>query len=155
MPLRLNVGATRKVTDHNYGSRGASVHLDVELDSGLATDTEKLQERIRQLFTMVHQSLDQELAAQREDSSKTPAVPAEKNPHRDPESNGKPTPAAPRPASAAQIKALYAIVKKSKFDLQALIRERFGLDRPEQCTIRQASELIDTLKSMRSPSAAQ
>ena len=50
MPLRLNVGASQKVSDERYGSRGASVNLDVELDSALVMDPAKLQERVRQLF---------------------------------------------------------------------------------------------------------
>ena len=35
MPLKTNVGINRKVTDSNFGSRGASVSLEVELDSSL------------------------------------------------------------------------------------------------------------------------
>src|SRR5207245_8366813 len=52
MPLRLNVGASRKVTDNNYGSRGASVNLELELelDASLVADSPKLRERIRELF---------------------------------------------------------------------------------------------------------
>jgi hypothetical protein len=42
MPLKLNVGASRKVTDNNYGSRGASVNLEMELDTTLVTDPPKL-----------------------------------------------------------------------------------------------------------------
>jgi hypothetical protein len=47
MPMRLNVGATKKVSDNNYGSRGASVNLEIELDSCLVMDSAKLQERSR------------------------------------------------------------------------------------------------------------
>ena len=35
MPLKLNVGASRKVGDNNYGSRGASINLEMELDGTL------------------------------------------------------------------------------------------------------------------------
>src|SRR5258705_5676704 len=62
MPLRLNVGASQKVSDERYGSRGASVNLEIELDSALALDPAKLQERVRQLFALVRQSVSEELA---------------------------------------------------------------------------------------------
>ena len=41
MPLRTNIGISRKVADNNYGSRGASVNLEVELDSTLINDPER------------------------------------------------------------------------------------------------------------------
>ena len=50
MPLKTNVGVSRKVADNNYGSRGASVNLEVELDSTLINDPERFHERIRQVF---------------------------------------------------------------------------------------------------------
>lgn len=64
MPLKTNVGISRKVADNNYGSRGASVNLEVELDSSLIQEPERLQERIRQVFRLAQQSVDEELARQ-------------------------------------------------------------------------------------------
>ena len=37
MPLRTNVGVSRKVSDNNYGSRGASVNLEVYEGIQMAT----------------------------------------------------------------------------------------------------------------------
>ena len=64
MPLRANVGISRKVADNNYGSRGASVNLEVELESSLIQEPERLQERIRQVFRLAQVSVDEELARQ-------------------------------------------------------------------------------------------
>jgi hypothetical protein len=61
MPLKLNVGLSRKIGDSDYGSRGGSVNLELELDSGLVNDSARLQERIRQLFGLVRTSLTEEL----------------------------------------------------------------------------------------------
>jgi hypothetical protein len=64
MPLRANIGISRKVADNNFGSRGATVNLEVELDSSLIQEPERLQERIRQVFRLAQQSVDEELARQ-------------------------------------------------------------------------------------------
>jgi hypothetical protein len=59
--MKLNVGASKKVGEANYGSRGASVNIEMELDSGLIAEPNKLREKIRQLFTLVRSSLAEEL----------------------------------------------------------------------------------------------
>ncbi len=61
--LKLNVGFTKKVGEANYGSRGAAVNLELELDSTLVGDTDRLKERIRHLFGLAKASVDEELAA--------------------------------------------------------------------------------------------
>ena len=58
-----------------------------------------------------------------------------------------PSQASPRPATASQVKAIRAIASRRRIDLVALLRERFGLQTADELGIRQASELIDELKS--------
>ena len=53
----------------------------------------------------------------------------------------------PRPATASQVKAIRAIAARRKIDLVGLLRERFGLTTADELGIRQASTLIDELKS--------
>ena len=53
----------------------------------------------------------------------------------------------PRPATVSQIRALRAIAARRKIDLVGLLRERFGLTTADELGIRQASNLIDELKS--------
>jgi len=65
----------------------------------------------------------------------------------------KPTSTA-RLATSRQVKALHAIAKQQGFDLLEVVRDRYGLDRPEDFTIQQASELITALKSGDQSSAA-
>ena len=151
MPLRLNVGASQKVSDEHYGSRGASVNLDIELDSSLASDSAKLQDRIRQLFTLVRQSLAEELRISRNGTAPSahdaatppasPSTPINGNKQANGKQNGK------RLATSAQVKALYALAKERGFNLREMVRDRYHLERPEQFTIQQASDLIGALKS--------
>ena len=47
MLLQLDCGLTRKIGEANYGSRGASINVELELDSALITDPTKIQDRIR------------------------------------------------------------------------------------------------------------
>ena len=145
MPTKLNVGASRKIADDKYGSRGASVNLEVELDSGLATDPAKLQERIRQLFNSVRQSLTEELNAGRNGHAPPPC--ATGRPPSAPATNGRKPKDTSRPATSKQVKALYAIARERGFDLREMLRDRYNVDRPEQFTLQQASDLISELKS--------
>jgi len=153
MPLKLNVGLSRKIGEDNYGSRGASVNVELELDSGLAGDSGKLQERIRQLFGLVRASLTEELTgnghshAQGSTKSTNGAPPATPS-----TSNGSgQTPArsagAARAATQSQVRAIHAIAKSKGLNLTRLLRGRFQVDRPEDLGIKQASQLIDALKS--------
>jgi len=61
MPVKLNIGLSRKVGEPNYGSRGASINLEVELDSGVLQDAAQLRERVRDLYQLARQSIDEEL----------------------------------------------------------------------------------------------
>jgi hypothetical protein len=137
MPLRVNVGLSKKVGEENFGSRGASVNLELELDSNLANEPGKLQERIRQLFGLVRTSLAEELngASNGHTSSLL--------------SNGsQPKPPANfRRATQSQVKALHAIAKDRRLNLVALLDERFRVNRPDDLSIKQASDLISSLKT--------
>jgi hypothetical protein len=56
-----NIGLTRKVGEANYGSRGASVSLELELESSLVNDPQRLHSSIRQLFDMTRTAVEEEL----------------------------------------------------------------------------------------------
>ncbi len=56
-------------------------------------------------------------------------------------------PPSPRPATASQVKAIRAICARRRIDLVSLLRERYGLGTADELGIRQASVLIDELKS--------
>ncbi len=151
MPMRLNVGASKKIGEANYGSRGASVNLELELDATLVLEPAKLQEKIRQLFGLVRTALTEELnnGNNGHTTPSTPHDPTASMPPPQP-TNGNGT--APRSGSVrrstpAQIKALYAIAREQGLDLRAWLRDRCQVERPDDLNIRQASTLIENLKS--------
>jgi hypothetical protein len=133
MPLKLNVGLSRKIGEANYGSRGASVHVEMECDSALVSEPGKLQSRIRQLFGLVRTSLSEEL-----NGSNGAA-----NGNR-PDNGQKNAPA--RRATQSQVKAIYGIAKSQRLDLGPWLREHFHVDKPEELGIKEASQAIDELK---------
>ncbi len=61
MPVKLNIGLSRKIGEANYGSRGASIHLEVELDNGVLNDPATMRGRVRELYALARQSVDDEL----------------------------------------------------------------------------------------------
>jgi hypothetical protein len=152
MPLKLNVGLARKLGEANFGSRGASINLEVEVDNSLISEPAKLQERIRQLFGLVKSSLTEELngghapVGQRANES---GLPGKNNPSPGRASSQRGTP--PRSATQSQVKAIFAIARSQRLDLAALLQERFQVSRPDALTIQEASQLIDQLKNSAAP----
>jgi hypothetical protein len=153
MPLKLNVGLARKVGEANYGSRGANVNVELEVDSSLVSEPAKLQDKIRQLFGLVRTSLAEELNG----GNGHAQLPAPDPDSRDTPQNGgngtttsrynSPRGGSPRPATPSQVKAIFAISRSQRLDLTALLQERFQVGRPDALTIKEASQLIDELKS--------
>ena len=160
MPLKTNIGVNRKVADNNYGSRGASVNLEIELDSSLIQEPERLQERIRHVFRLAQQSVDEELARQNapngHDNGHTATTNgnghhANGNGHNG-NGNGHAAPrrSNARKATASQARALHAIADRQGFDLAAELQNRFGVNEPEELSITEASQTIDAMKTQAS-----
>jgi hypothetical protein len=165
MPLKLNVGVSRKLGLPDYGSVGASCNLEMELDAGLLErDLDGFQALIRGAYVAAHQAVHEELARLQAPRDKPAIAPA-------------PVPVQAHSASAArngftrnsgnrqslyplagrsggskaatqrQVKTIQAIARQQNADLAGLIRHEYQLRSPDQLTIRQASELIDRLKN--------
>lgn len=137
--LKLDVGLSKKIGEPNYGSRGASVNLELEVEAGLINQPDELQDRIRRLFRLAKSSVDEELNghgnhqnANGHNSNGT----SNSNGYR----NGG------RPATVSQARAIRAIAGRQRIDLQQLLGDRFGVGRPEDLSISDASQLIDDLK---------
>lgn len=205
MPVKLNIGLSRKVGEPNYGSRGASIHLEVELENGVLNDPALMRDRVQDLYALARQSVDDELQRPA-DKALVDLVPAEQqvqkptNGHvnngyssngRHTNGNGSHSQALASPpaygrangvgnnlagqavsrtaepnnngdtnhrnghtnrievarATQSQIRAIFAITKRQGLDPHTVISERFRVHRMEDLTIREASAIIDDLKS--------
>jgi hypothetical protein len=140
--LKLNIGLSKKIGEANFGSRGASVNLELELSSELAADPDRLKERIRFLFGLAKVSVEEELNGQATNGHSAAPVSVNGNGH----ANGRQRDSTRR-ATASQVRALHAIAKRQNLDATNLVQSRYGVDRPEDLSITEASELIDSLKN--------
>jgi len=139
--IKLNAGVSRKVGEPNYGSRGASVNVELELESAVVNDGDALHEKIRRLFALAKKSVDEELGISTSASG-----------------NGRTSNAQPngdaRAATGNQKRAIAAICRDNGFDGDREAMALFG--RPvDQLTLPQASQLIDHLKELRNSTGAQ
>ena len=144
--IKLNVGACRKVSDNHYGSRGGCVNVELELDSSLALDSQKLRDHIRKLFDLANASLSEELHANNE-----PACVDEPHHQRNDDSfNGNGaghavTVTPVRFATEKQLSLIQGLLRKSKVPFQPLLGE-CKVSSFNELTVQQASRMIESLK---------
>ena len=143
--LKLNAGFSRKIGEPNYGSRGASVNVELEVESNLIGDPDALRRRIRQLFELARNSVDVELNGQHSQPGPSKNGNGSASTRRDNTSNYGDRPV--RFATASQVRAIRSIGKRQNVDPNRLANERFRVNDLEELTIREASTLIDELKN--------
>jgi hypothetical protein len=137
MPLRIIVNISRKVGEANYGSRGATIGLEMEAEASLVHQTARFHDQVDQLFALARESVDRELAK--------PAATLAQEPLRN--SMNRSRQGVERTATENQLRALKAITKEQELDLLLELRARYGIENLAELTLVQASRLIDELKS--------
>ena len=170
--LKLHAGVSKKVGLPGFSSASASCTIEAELDSSLLQDHEGFQVVVRRAYQSCEQAVQDQITRLTSDGpvvaqpqeivevrtspaisgttvTRIPAAQCTTNGAEMPLTNravfrGAPS---PRPATASQVKAIRAIAARRKIDLVGLLRERFGLTTADELGIRQASTLIDELKS--------
>ena len=156
--LKLHAGVSKKVGLPGFSSASASCTIEAELDSSLLQDHEGFQVVVQRAYQSCEQAVQDQIARLTHDGPDEPSQPPEivevrtaptitgASVNRIPTSQFTNQPS-PRPATASQVKAIRAIAARRKIDLVGLLRERFGLTTADELGIRQASNLIDELKS--------
>ncbi|MGB8852104.1 MAG: hypothetical protein WCC69_00880 [Pirellulales bacterium] len=163
--LKLHAGVSKKVGLPGFSSASASCTIEAELDSRLLQDHEGFQVVVQRAYQSCEKAVQDQIARLTSDGDSDASQPQEVIEVRtSPAISGAriTTNSAelratnrtafrdapnPRPATASQVKAIRAIAARRKIDLVALLRERFGLTTADELGIRQASNLIDELKS--------
>ena len=142
--IKLNVGACRKVSDNHYGSKGGNVNIELELDSSLALDSQKLRDHIRKLFDLANASLAEELQSNNEHANVE-----ELRHHRDGANlngNGHAVSVAPtRFATEKQIICIQGLARKHGIPVPELLKQA-GVRVFNNMSMRQASAMIESLK---------
>jgi hypothetical protein len=141
--LKLNAGFSRKIGEPNYGSRGASVNVELEVESNLISDPDGLMGRIRNLFALAKRAVDAELQTGPADDPNT-ATPGRSS--RAPQNNRPVDGDTIRYATASQVRAIRAICGRQGINPQQLANDRFQVADLDELTLREASALIDELK---------
>ena len=76
MPLKLNVGLSRKIGLPDYGSMGASCHVELELDASLfQRDLNAFHQQVHNAYVACSQAVGDELARQRAQNGETAETP--------------------------------------------------------------------------------
>ncbi len=147
--IRLNVGASRKVSDNHYGSKGGNVNIELELDSTLALDSTKLRDHIRKLFDLANASLEEELQGTAE-----PARVEDSHQQRDGATlngNGAAHAVSVAPtrfATEKQILCIQGLARKHGVPVPELLKQA-GVRVFNDMSVRQASQMIESLKASR------
>lgn len=118
MPLKINIAMSRKVGESNYGSRGATVGLEIEEDVSLVNQPQQLHQRLTKLFDLAKEAVDHQLDGPLSLNRRRLEADTIHN-------------AAARTATPAQVRAIYAIMNSQQLDPVAELQRRFGVERAE------------------------
>ena len=135
--IRLNVGLSRKIGQANYGSKGGSVNLEVEVAD---LDHTKLRESIHKLFTLAKQSLEDELGQDGVDVQDKPIVQVSVKPEGQTLQDVLTSNA--RLVTGKQLTFLQNLARVQRRNLEQECEQAFQAS-PERLTSKQASTLIE------------
>ena len=148
--IKLLASVAKKVPmpDLEFSSQQYSAGMEVEVASGASG--EEIQKKLKALYALLEESIDEQIQAcqaksgAEEDTASHGNGRAKGSKQSGSGGNGS------RSATKAQVKAIYAIAREqgcTDQDIERIVSKSFGTKAPEELSIGQASELIDTLKN--------
>jgi hypothetical protein len=146
MSLKINVGLAKKIGQPDFGSFGATCNVEFELDGGFDNgSTEHFQNAVRRAYLACRQAVEAEIATTKVGANGVGGQHAEPvNRVGNHTNNGGGN---VRNATSSQVRAIFAIANRNRVDLSGLLSSRFGVARPDDLSIGDASSLIDELKT--------
>ena len=154
MPLSVNVGLSRKASK-DYQSIGYSINVSAELDQALLARPDDLQAQVANLYLQAQLALDRQAAGSPGQDHPATQPSRQESP---PRANGNGNGAARGNgrvvgATESQKRAIQAICRRLGTDAEYEAQQLIGLPFLS-LSIKQASELIDSLKAVEPPEAA-
>lgn len=153
MPTKVSIGLSRKAGLPDYGSIGASCHVELELGNDvLDGDQTRFRQHVQRAYAACRQAVESELALEHDASpSRAAASPHGNGHHRSNGqshrngSNGNVRTTNGRSATQSQVRAINAIANRNRVDLAPFLQQR-GVHAVADLSIGDASSLIDELK---------
>ena len=150
MGMKISVGLQKKVGQPNYGSLGASCHVEFEIDAAvIENNLDGFHNKVNGAYLACRQAVNAQLRQQELGQSQAPSAENRKQ-----SQNGSSRTETDRGGAVTpnQLRAIYAITKRLRLNPQQLVHERFDRYVPEDLTIREASQMLDELKTQLPPS---
>jgi hypothetical protein len=142
--------------DVEFSSQSYGAAMEIEVSD--VADAQEIAGRLQSIYGLLEKSIDQQIA--QASTGKTAPAQPQKRPFLG-ETNGKPQPEGGNGngsskrgnghASPAQIKAMFAISKDKGMDrpgLVELLKAEYGVDRPDDLSVKDASDLIGKLQKL-------
>ena len=145
--IKINAGFNKKVPgNQDYSSEGVHVTLEMELPDSYLSNQQALQQQIQSLITEARDQVEQQLGDNSQQLPfEQPNQPTQLNqPNRNGRFQAVPP---PRPASNKQLNFLLSLAKRARNLGPQDICERFQISSLQELSSRQASEMIEQLKT--------